>query len=157
MYEARQAVDEAKKLEEEMGTCRLPRLIGSPFRDESRNRIAKSERKFERRSPAKWSELSPRVDLEMTGVDLETMEEVWQQVKRQEIDLKGITRSVCYLCHFLNDKRLICVKNIYPKGAIFDLLISTARWRRGGIMKVCGTGHVGILLSRLGYSIVFST
>ncbi|EPM2236943.1 hypothetical protein ACTK76_004221, partial [Escherichia coli] len=24
---------------------------------------------------------------EMTGVDLETMEEVWQQVKRQEIDL----------------------------------------------------------------------
>ncbi|HGY6263488.1 TPA: hypothetical protein ACNR7Z_004517, partial [Escherichia coli] len=23
----------------------------------------------------------------MTGVDLETMEEVWQQVKRQEIDL----------------------------------------------------------------------
>ncbi|HBB1224108.1 nucleoside triphosphate pyrophosphohydrolase, partial [Escherichia coli] len=25
--------------------------------------------------------------LEMTGVDLETMEEVWQQVKRQEIDL----------------------------------------------------------------------
>ena len=25
--------------------------------------------------------------LEMTGVDLDTMEEVWQQVKRQETDL----------------------------------------------------------------------
>jgi hypothetical protein len=25
------------------------------------------------------------------------------------------------LCDFLNDKRLICVKNIYPKGAIFSL------------------------------------
>lgn len=48
------------------------------------------------------------------------------------------------LCHFLNDKRLICVKNIYPKGAIFSLLISIVRWRRGGIMKVCGTGHVRV-------------
>lgn len=86
MYEARQAVVDQAKLEEEMGTCCLPGQSGSSFRDKSGNRIAKANEKFERRFREVERIVAAR-GLEMTGVDLETMEEVWQQVKRQEIDL----------------------------------------------------------------------
>ncbi|KDV92144.1 hypothetical protein AB00_3852 [Raoultella ornithinolytica 2-156-04_S1_C1] len=36
------------------------------------------------------------------------------------------------MCDFLNDKRLICVKNIYPKGAIFSLLMFVMTWKGDG-------------------------
>ena len=66
MYEARQAViDQATKAE---------------------IALQKANEKFERRFREVERIVAAR-GLEMTGVDLETMEEVWQQVKRQEIDL----------------------------------------------------------------------
>ncbi|GKP99076.1 hypothetical protein NUKP74_27790 [Klebsiella quasipneumoniae] len=46
----------------------------------------KANRKFERRFREVERIVAAR-GLEMTGVDLDTMEEVWQQVKRQETDL----------------------------------------------------------------------
>ncbi len=87
MYEARQAVIDQAKLEEEMGdllfaTVNLARHLGT----KAEIAIAKSKRKFERRFREVERIVAAR-GLEMTGVDLETMEEVWQQVKRQEIDL----------------------------------------------------------------------
>ncbi len=48
--------------------------------------LQKRTKKFERRFREVERIVAAR-GLEMTGVDLETMEEVWQQVKRQEIDL----------------------------------------------------------------------
>ncbi|RVR68997.1 nucleoside triphosphate pyrophosphohydrolase, partial [Citrobacter freundii] len=48
--------------------------------------LQKANEKFERRFREVERIVAAR-GLEMTGVDLETMEEVWQQVKRQEIDL----------------------------------------------------------------------
>ncbi|STI87994.1 nucleoside triphosphate pyrophosphohydrolase [Escherichia coli] len=48
--------------------------------------MQKANEKFERRFREVERIVAAR-GLEMTGVDLETMEEVWQQVKRQEIDL----------------------------------------------------------------------
>ncbi|MFP1591938.1 hypothetical protein ACLB1M_21550 [Escherichia coli] len=76
--------------------------------------MQKANEKFERRFREVERIVAAR-GLEMTGVDLETMEEVWQQVKRQEINLweYAVKR---HLCHFLNDKRLICVKTFTPKG-----------------------------------------
>ncbi|STM16740.1 nucleoside triphosphate pyrophosphohydrolase [Escherichia coli] len=87
MYEARQAVIDQAKLEEEMGdllfaTVNLARHLGT----KAEIALQKANEKFERRFSRSGAYCCRR-GLEMTGVDLETMEEVWQQVKRQEIDL----------------------------------------------------------------------
>ncbi|EOB2256694.1 MazG nucleotide pyrophosphohydrolase domain-containing protein, partial [Escherichia coli] len=87
MYEARQAVVDQAKLEEEMGdllfaTVNLARHLGT----KAEIALQKANEKFERRFREVERIVAAR-GLEMTGVDLETMEEVWQQVKRQEIDL----------------------------------------------------------------------
>ncbi|HCK3299087.1 TPA: nucleoside triphosphate pyrophosphohydrolase, partial [Escherichia coli] len=87
MYEARQAVIDQAKLEEEMGdllfaTVNLARHLGT----KAEIALQKANEKFERRFREVERIVAAR-GLEMTGVDLETMEEVWQQVKRQEIDL----------------------------------------------------------------------
>ncbi len=87
MYEARQAVVDQSKLEEEMGdllfaTVNLARHLGT----KAEIALQKANEKFERRFREVERIVAAR-GLEMTGVDLETMEEVWQQVKRQEIDL----------------------------------------------------------------------
>ena len=79
-------VDQAK-LEEEMGdllfaTVNLARHLGT----KAEIALQKANEKFERRFREVERIVAAR-GLEMTGVDLETMEEVWQQVKRQEIDL----------------------------------------------------------------------
>ena len=87
MYEARQAVVDQAKLEEEMGdllfaTVNMARHLGT----KAEIALQKANEKFERRFREVERIVAAR-GLEMTGVDLETMEEVWQQVKRQEIDL----------------------------------------------------------------------
>ena len=87
LYEARQAVVDQAKLEEEMGdllfaTVNLARHLGT----KAEIALQKANEKFERRFREVERIVAAR-GLEMTGVDLETMEEVWQQVKRQEIDL----------------------------------------------------------------------
>lgn len=87
MYEARQAVVDQAKLEEEMGdllfaTVNLARHLGT----KAEIALQKANEKFERRFREVERIVAAR-GLEMTGVGLETMEEVWQQVKRQEIDL----------------------------------------------------------------------
>ncbi|MEH2782584.1 nucleoside triphosphate pyrophosphohydrolase, partial [Klebsiella pneumoniae] len=48
--------------------------------------LQKANLKFERRFREVERIVAAR-GLEMTGVDLDTMEEVWQEVKRQETDL----------------------------------------------------------------------
>jgi len=48
--------------------------------------LQKANLKFERRF-REVERLVQERGLEMTGVDLETMETIWQQVKRQEHDL----------------------------------------------------------------------
>ncbi|MFP1462411.1 nucleoside triphosphate pyrophosphohydrolase [Escherichia coli] len=93
MYEARQAVIDQAKLEEEMGdllfaTVNLARHLGT----KAEIALQKANEKFERRFREVERIVAAR-GLEMTGVDLETMEEVWQQVKRQEIDQPQPTRS----------------------------------------------------------------
>ena len=93
MYEARQAVVDQAKLEEEMGdllfaTVNLARHLGT----KAEIALQKANEKFERRFREVERIVAAR-GLEMTGVDLETMEEVWQQVKRQELISKGITWS----------------------------------------------------------------
>ncbi|EFU5017919.1 nucleoside triphosphate pyrophosphohydrolase [Salmonella enterica] len=87
MFEARQAVVDQAKLEEEMGdllfaTVNMARHLGT----KAELALQKANDKFERRFREVERIVSAR-GLEMTGVDLETMEEVWQEVKRQEIDL----------------------------------------------------------------------
>ncbi|ECR8112672.1 nucleoside triphosphate pyrophosphohydrolase, partial [Salmonella enterica subsp. enterica serovar Kentucky] len=87
MFEARQAVVDQAKLEEEMGdllfaTVNMARHLGT----KAELALQKANDKFERRFREVERIVAAR-GLEMTGVDLETMEEVWQEVKRQEIDL----------------------------------------------------------------------
>ena len=87
LQEAQQAVVDQAKLEEEMGdllfaTVNLARHLGT----KAEIALQKANEKFERRFREVERIVAAR-GLEMTGVDLETMEEVWQQVKRQEIDL----------------------------------------------------------------------
>ena len=87
MFEAKQAVVDQAKLEEEIGdllfaTVNMARHLGT----KAETALQKANEKFERRFREVERIVAAR-GLEMTGVDLETMEEVWQQVKRQEIDL----------------------------------------------------------------------
>ena len=72
MFEAKQAV----------ATVNMARHLGT----KAETALQKANEKFERRFREVERIVAAR-GLEMTGVDLETMEEVWQQVKRQEIDL----------------------------------------------------------------------
>lgn len=87
MHEAKQAVVDQAKLEEEMGdllfaTVNLSRHLGV----KAETALQKANLKFERRFREVERIVAAR-GLTMTGVDLDTMEEVWQQVKRQESDL----------------------------------------------------------------------
>lgn len=87
MFEAKQVVVDRAKLEEEMGdllfaTVNMARHLGT----QAETALQKANEKFERRF-REVERIAASRGLEMTGVDLETMEEVWQQVKRQEIDL----------------------------------------------------------------------
>lgn len=87
MDEAKQAVVDQARVEEEMGdllfaTVNLSRHLGV----KAEVALQKANLKFERRFREVERIVTAR-GLEMTGVDLETMEEVWQEVKRQETDL----------------------------------------------------------------------
>ncbi|WP_318393461.1 nucleoside triphosphate pyrophosphohydrolase [Enterobacter sp.] len=87
MDEAKQAVVDQVRVEEEMGdllfaTVNLSRHLGV----KAEVALQKANQKFERRFREVERIVAER-GLTMTGVDLETMEEVWQQVKRQEYDL----------------------------------------------------------------------
>lgn len=87
MDEAKQAVVDQSRVEEEMGdllfaTVNLSRHLGV----KAEVALQKANQKFERRFREVERIVAER-GLSMTGVDLETMEEVWQQVKRQEYDL----------------------------------------------------------------------
>lgn len=87
MHEAQQAVVDEAKLEEEVGdllfaTVNLSRHLGV----KAEVALQKANLKFERRFREVERIVAAR-GLEMTGVDLDTMERVWQEVKRQETDL----------------------------------------------------------------------
>ncbi len=87
MHEAQQAVVDEAKLEEEVGdllfaTVNLSRHLGV----KAEVALQKANLKFERRFREVERIVAAR-GLEMTGIDLDTMEEVWQEVKRQETDL----------------------------------------------------------------------
>ena len=87
MHEAQQAVVDEAKLEEEMGdllfaTVNLSRHLGV----KAETALQKANLKFERRFREVERIVASR-GLEMTGVDLDVMEDVWQEVKRQESDL----------------------------------------------------------------------
>ena len=87
MDEARQAVVDEAKLEEEVGdllfaTVNLSRHLGV----KAETALQKANEKFERRFREVERIVASR-GLEMSGIDLEAMEEVWQEVKRQESDL----------------------------------------------------------------------
>lgn len=87
MHEAQQAVVDEAKLEEEVGdllfaTVNLSRHLGV----KAEVALQKANLKFERRFREVERIVAAR-GLEMTGVDLDTMEEVWQEVKRRETDL----------------------------------------------------------------------
>lgn len=87
MEEAHQAVVDQARIEEEMGdllfaTVNLSRHLGV----KAEVALQKANLKFERRFREVERIITAR-GLEMTGVDLQAMEEVWQEVKRQEHDL----------------------------------------------------------------------
>nr|WP_318383822.1 nucleoside triphosphate pyrophosphohydrolase [uncultured Enterobacter sp.] len=87
MDEAKQAVVDQARVEEEMGdllfaTVNLSRHLGV----KAEVALQKANLKFERRFREVERIVAAR-GLEMTGVDLDTMEAVWQEVKRQESDL----------------------------------------------------------------------
>ncbi len=87
MEEAHQVVIDQARIEEEMGdllfaTVNLSRHLGV----KAEVALQKANLKFERRFREVERIITAR-GLEMTGVDLQTMEEVWQEVKRQEHDL----------------------------------------------------------------------
>jgi len=87
MEEAHQVVIDQARVEEEMGdllfaTVNLSRHLGV----KAEVALQKANLKFERRFREVERIITAR-GLEMTGVDLQAMEEVWQEVKRQEHDL----------------------------------------------------------------------
>ena len=87
MHEAQQAVVDEAKLEEEMGdllfaTVNLSRHLGV----KAETALQKANLKFERRFREVERIVASR-GLEMSGIDLDAIEEVWQEVKRQESDL----------------------------------------------------------------------
>ncbi|WP_151995031.1 nucleoside triphosphate pyrophosphohydrolase [Buttiauxella massiliensis] len=87
MFEAKQVVVDEAKLEEEVGdllfaTVNLARHLGA----KAETALQKANIKFERRF-RQVEEIIAARGLTMTGVDLEIMEEVWQEVKRQETDI----------------------------------------------------------------------
>lgn len=87
MHESQQAVVDEAKLEEEMGdllfaAVNLSRHLGV----KAETALQKANLKFERRFREVERIVASR-GLEMTGIDLDAMEEVWQEVKRQESDL----------------------------------------------------------------------
>ena len=87
MFEAKQVVVDEAKLEEEVGdllfaTVNLARHLGT----KAEIALQKANLKFERRF-RQVEEIIAARGLTMTGVDLEIMEEVWQEVKRQETDI----------------------------------------------------------------------
>lgn len=92
MFEARQAVVDQAKLEEEMGdllfaTVNMARHLGTKAELALQKRTINLNVVF-----AKLNVLS-QPELEMTRVDTETMEEVWQEVKRRKLISKGFRRS----------------------------------------------------------------
>ncbi len=87
MHEARQAVVDEAKLEEEVGdllfaTVNLARHLGT----KAETALQKANRKFERRFREVESIIAAQ-GLEMAQATLEQMENAWQQVKRQETDI----------------------------------------------------------------------
>lgn len=87
MHEAKQAVVDETKLEEEVGdllfaTVNLARHLGT----KAETALQKANRKFERRFRQVESIISAQ-GLEMEQATLEQMENAWQQVKRQETDI----------------------------------------------------------------------
>lgn len=87
MEEAKQAVVDQQRVEEEMGdllfaAVNLSRHLGV----KAETALQKANEKFERRFREVERIVSAR-GLDMSGVDLAVMEDVWQQVKRQEYDL----------------------------------------------------------------------
>lgn len=87
MFEAKQVVVDEAKLEEEVGdllfaTVNLARHLGT----KAETALQKANIKFERRF-RQVEEIIAARGLTMTGVDLEIMEDVWQEVKRQETDI----------------------------------------------------------------------
>lgn len=84
MHEARQAVVDESKLEEEIGdllfaTVNLSRHLGH----KAENALQAANRKFERRF-RQVEEIVQQSGLRLEDATLEQMEEAWQQVKRQE-------------------------------------------------------------------------
>ncbi len=61
--------------------------------------LQKANEKFERRFREVERIVAAR-GLEMTGVDLETMEEVWQQVKRQDRFLRELRGQAPFVSFF---------------------------------------------------------
>lgn len=118
--------------------------------------MQKRTKKFERRFREVERIVAAR-GLEMTGVDLETMEEVWQQVNGRKLISKGNYAVKRHLCHFLNDKRLICVKTLPQRGYFLTPDFNSALAKRRDNESLWHRSCSGILLSRHGYSIVFST
>jgi ATP diphosphatase len=86
MHEAQQAVVDEANWRKRWAICCLPRSIFPPFGVKAETALQKANLKFERRFREVERIVASR-GLEMTGVDLDTMEEVWQEVKRQESDL----------------------------------------------------------------------
>lgn len=87
MHEARQAVVDETKLEEEVGdllfaTVNLARHLGT----RAETALQKANRKFERRFREVESIIAAQ-GLDMARATLEQMETAWQQVKRQETDI----------------------------------------------------------------------
>ena len=87
MDEAKQAVVDQARVEEEMGDLLFATVnLSRPLGVKAEVALQKANLKFERRF-REVERLVQERGLEMTGVDLETMETIWQQVKRQEHDL----------------------------------------------------------------------
>ena len=85
MHEARQAVVDESKLEEEIGdllfaTVNLSRYLGH----KAENALQAANRKFERRF-RQVEAIVKQSGLRLEDATLEQMEEAWQQVKKSEI------------------------------------------------------------------------
>lgn len=85
MHEARQAVVDESKLEEEIGdllfaTVNLSRHLGH----KAENALQAANRKFERRF-RQVEAIVKQSGLRLEDATLEQMEEAWQQVKKSEI------------------------------------------------------------------------